>query len=188
MSLPDTVPEEIRRELASGEQLQWWGRPRQGLVLRASDALRIPFSLLWCGFAIFWEWNVVTLPSAPAFFMLWGIPFVGIGVYMVVGRFFVDARQRSVTRYALTNERVLIVSGLLSRRLKSLALKNLPAIELTVSDTQGAGTISFGSQAPLAFRTMGSLSWMSAERQSPQFELIPDAKAVYARIRAAQRA
>lgn len=164
------------------------GRPRQGLVLRASDAFRIPFSLLWCGFAIFWEWNAVTLPSAPAFFMLWGIPFVGIGLYMVVGRFFVDARQRSVTHYALTDERILIFSGVLARRLKSLALKNLPAIELTVSDTQGEGTICFGPQAPLPFRTLGSFGWMSCERQSPQFELIPDARAVYARIRAAQRA
>ena len=188
MSLPDTVPEEIRRELASGEHLQWWGRPRQGLVLRASDALRIPFSLLWCGFAIFWEWNVVTAPHVPPFFMLWGMPFVGVGIYMVAGRFFVDARQRSVTHYALTNERVLIVSGVLARRLKSLTLKNLPAIELALSGTQGMGTISFGSQAPLAFRTTGSLGWMGSERQSPQFELIPEAKAVYASIRAAQRA
>jgi hypothetical protein len=49
----------VQRELRSDEQLIWSGRPGRGLRLRSSDALMIPFSLLWGGFAIFWEYSVL---------------------------------------------------------------------------------------------------------------------------------
>ena len=71
-------------------------------MLRASDAFAIPFGLLWCGFAIFWEWSVVSGGRAPWFFELWGVPFVAVGLYLVFGRFIADAYQRGRTVYGIT--------------------------------------------------------------------------------------
>ncbi|MTV38206.1 hypothetical protein GM676_11525 [Duganella radicis] len=178
------LSEEVRRELLPGEQVLWSGRPRQGLVLRGSDALGIPFSLLWCGFAIFWEHSVVT-SNAPAFFKLWGIPFVLVGLYMVIGRFFFEARQRARTFYAVTPERILIVSGVFSRQVKSLSLNTLCDVSLT-EGRNGEGDITFGPQSPFP-SFFGNSGWPGARQQSPKFELVTGAKSVYEKIREAQR-
>ncbi len=181
------LPEEIRGAIARGEHALWWGRPRQGVFLRGSDVFTIPFSLLWCGFAIFWEAGVTTSGNAPGFFALWGIPFVAIGLYMVIGRFFAEALQRSKTYYALTSDRVLIVSGVFSRTIKSLSLNTLSDVTLT-EGRSGKGSIAFGPQSPFGSVFGGTSSWPGTQQQSPRFDSIDDAKAVYEQIRSAQRA
>jgi len=180
------LPEEIRGEIGPGEHALWWGRPRQGVVLRGSDVFTIPFSLMWCGFAIFWEMSVASSGTAPGFFVLWGIPFVAVGLYMVIGRFFVEAMQRSKTYYALTSDRVLIVSGVISRTIKSLSLNTLSDVTLT-EGRGGNGSITFGPQSPFGSMFGGAPSWPGARQQSPRFDLIDNAKIVYEKIRSAQR-
>ena len=145
-----------------------------------------PFSLLWGGFAIFWEWSVIQ-SNAPAFFMLWGVPFVLIGLYLIFGRFIVEAQQRARTMYGVTNERVLIVSGLFNRKIKSLALRTLSDLSLS-ENSNGEGSITFGSTPPFA-SWFGGSAWPGMEAYAgPRFEEIPNARTVYNVIRDAQRA
>ena len=173
----------VRFDLAKGERLLWSGVPRQGMLFRASDAFMIPFSLLWAGFAVFWELSVIR-DGAPAFFALWGVPFVLVGAYIVAGRFVVDARRRRNTAYGLTNERIIISSGAFRPSLKSLALRTLSDLTLD-QRADGSGTITFGPASPLTMFNAG-LEWPGMPRP-PAFELIPNAKQVYDMIREAQR-
>jgi hypothetical protein len=178
----------LQTVLGKSEHLIWSGRPKQGLMLRSSDALLIPFSLLWCGFALFWEGGVIS-SGAPFFFMLWGIPFVLMGLYITVGRFFVDAYIRQKTYYGLTKERVIIVSGLFQQSVKSLPLSTLADVTLS-NRMDGRGTITFGPDG--AIRGIPSLftnsSWPNSRRPAPPaFEAIPDAQMVYDFIRDAQQ-
>ena len=137
----------IQSELQPDERLLWSGQPIRGVRLSAADAFLIPFSILWGGFAIFWE-SVVIAQGRPLFFALWGIPFVVIGLYLMFGRFWFDAAQRARTFYALTDRRIIIVSGVFSHSTRSLNLRTLSDITLTKKQN-GSGTISFGPRNPM---------------------------------------
>jgi hypothetical protein len=136
------LQQEISRELTGGERLLWSGQPRQGLMVRASDAVVIPFSLFWAGFAFFWEATALR-ENTPLLFKLWGIPFVLIGIYFVAGRFFADAWMRKRTAYGVTNQRVIIVTTFRKRNVQSIALRSVPETSLSESG-DGSGTITLG--------------------------------------------
>ncbi len=154
-------------------------------MLRGSDAFLIPFSILWCGFAIFWEWTVVK-SNGNLLFTAWGIPFVLTGLHVVFGRFIVDQKTRSATAYGVTNFRVIIISGIFTRSVKSLPLKTLS--EITLAERYDRfGTITFGPSNPFA-SVAGGFTWPGMDRyQIPSFERIPQASDVYRAIRAAQQ-
>ncbi|MBW8864181.1 MAG: hypothetical protein JF609_04510 [Verrucomicrobia bacterium] len=173
----------LERELSSGEKLLWSGRPLGGIRLRKQDAFMVPFSLMWGGFAIFWEAGVI-YSNAPFFFRLWGIPFVLVGLYLILGRFFVDAKLREKTFYGISDERVLIISGFFSRNLRSLNLKTLSEINLSEKE-DGTGTIAFGPAYPMTQFPGGG--WPSRRGYTPpSFEMIERVRDVYDIIRRAQ--
>jgi hypothetical protein len=181
---PETAEREISGQLESGERLLWSGIPPQGLLLRGSDAFLIPFSFMWGGFAIFWETSVLK-SGAPLFFALWGVPFVLVGLYLIAGRFVVEAKQRTRMAYGVTDRRAVIISGLFSKNVKSLALKTLTEVTLT-ERPDGTGTITFGPSHPMA-RWYGNTAWPGmGAYSSPCFESIRQARDVYATIRESQ--
>lgn len=180
----NTLDSEIERELSSGEKLLWSGQPRPGIRLRPSDAFLIPFSIVWCGFAFFWEFSVIK-KGAPFFFRLWGVPFVLVGIYFVFGRFFVDAWTRARTFYGITTDRIIIVRRSSSRQTKSLLLRTLSDISLTERG-DGSGTITFGPWNPMAARYSAGFPG-SAQYATPAFEMIDRAKEAYELIRQTQK-
>lgn len=174
----------LHSDLMPGERSLWTGKPQQGIRFRASDALMIPFSLLWAGFAIFWE-SAVLIGGAPFFFGLWGIPFVLVGLYMIFGRFLVDAFLRSRTTYAVTGERILIRSGLLNSTLRTVNLKTLADMSIETKK-DGRGTLTFGQPNPLTL-WYGNAGLFNNGRYSPaMFEGIENAQTVYHLILRAQ--
>jgi hypothetical protein len=186
MLVTTVPPPEITAALDRGERVIWSGRPRQGLMLRGADAFAIPFALVWTSIPLFGGLTALSGPRSNPAALFPIIPFVLIGLYLLIGRFFVDAAQRRRASYALTNERILIVSGIWSSDVRSLPLRNLEQVDLSTKSS-GEGTISFGrSAAPRGFAIAG---WPGAGRYlPPMFEMIPDAAEVANLIRDAQRA
>jgi hypothetical protein len=174
----------LQPELLSGESLLWTGRPNFGVTFHSDDWYMIPFSLLWGGFAIFWESGVLgywghTSKGTPSIFMaLWGIPFVVFGQYMIWGRFLHDAWQKRRIYYAITNRRVLILQEGWKRKTSSTYLEVIPTIE---REGEVRGTLWFGPKYPVVAGRGQQTRGMSRFRigDVPVFADIDDVEAVH---------
>ena len=172
--------------LHSGERLLWFGRPKQGLLLRGEDAFLIPFSLIW------------SLPTFPGAFSalvsgggefdFFNFLFAIAGFYLLIGRFLIDMWLRAHTQYGLTERQAIIVSNGFSQQIRYVNLKTLSDLKLTLR-RDGRGTIElgkpkfniFGRRASRAMPSLGTGQYLP-----PAFEAIPDARRVYDLIVQAQ--
>ena len=161
--------------LLRSEVLRWTGRPISGIKLGASDIFLIPFSILWGGFALFWESAVVAVRVWPM--ALFGIPFVVIGLYITIGRFFVDAWMRRRIVYGITDRRALIFKSFPGGGLTAVELKNVSNISMS-QRKNGEGSIDFGR---LNFLWFGWAPWFP-EIGPPRFRHIANVASVYRTI------
>ena len=109
--------------------------------------------------------------------MIFLIPFVLVGFYMLIGRFLSDAYTRSKMEYALTDRRALIVTNSFSRKLRSIDYRSEPSISLE-EKSDGSGTIHFGDQNKGYYNNKQLVSSGSLSG----FEFIDNARDVYQRI------
>lgn len=159
----------VRPYLGVGEYVLWSGKPGEGHLLAPNDVFLIPFSILWCGFAIFWEITVLSV-NAPLIFKLFGIPFVLIGLYIMIGRFIYKGYIRKRTSYVVTNQRLFRI-----RNKKVDTLEGNAKTQLSVSvNKDGSGTITFGNPA---WKYSRLLSW-SYENAGFEFRDIEDVNRV----------
>lgn len=177
--MDSTATKELQQYLDENENLIWAGRPKTGIVFRTADIFLIPFSVSWCGFAIFWFTSALT-SGAPFFFAMFGIPFVIIGLIFVFGRFIIDAKQRENTVYGLTENRIIIKSGVYKKAIKSLNIRTLSDIEY-VEKSDRSGSINFGPKNPMMIWGNG-MSWWPGVTVSPSLDLIKEVRKVYTKI------
>nr|WP_325259262.1 hypothetical protein [uncultured Oscillibacter sp.] len=129
----------IRSLLQPGEQLFWEGAPERGFRLQRSDAVTIPFSLVWCGFLCLIIGPQLRLAAMVPLMGLVYVPFILAGVYLLVGRFFLRAWQLSAARYGVTDKRVILVSR---RETVFLMYGQIPMLQKEIRN-DGIGTIWF---------------------------------------------
>ena len=112
----------------------------------------IPFSLLWGGFAIFWEVTAISglEKGHDASFPIFGLPFVVIGLYFIVGRFLYKAWRKRRTHYAVTDRRVITLERTpRGQRIQAAFVDLIPTVNKRVR-RDGSGTIIFGNRSVFA--------------------------------------
>lgn len=181
----------LQSELLPGETLLWSGKPSRRVIFHQEDALLIPFSLMWGGFAIFWEIGASGRFGSHShasgnpmdwIFPLWGIPFVVMGQYLIWGRFLYTAWKKGRIVYGVTQKRVLILDTAWSRSINATYIDQIPVIEKTIRG-DGIGTLRFGYPPPQTGRrnTLGSLDSLNTSGV-PCFVDIENAESVYATV------
>jgi hypothetical protein len=152
----------VNTELPSSEHVLWTGSPVRYPVFDRQDAFLVPFSILWFGFAIFWE-AMALKSAAPFFFVLWGLLFVVIGCYLCVGRLIVRQIMLRSVVYTITDQRIIMRwKGMGNERETSRYLDHLEPPILAESD-DGVGTIRFGSASPFQFNPQQRRGWLGQD-------------------------
>lgn len=177
-------PEQLfSADLLPDERVLWTGRPDPRRIFSRADMGLIPFSLLWCGFAVFWELSALReILSSPTdrgmaiLFLSIGSLFVAVGLYMLFGRFIVKSWVRKKTYYAVTNKRVLILRKTRDRYLGAACFDAIPMVNKSIRK-DGIGTIAFGNASTQDSSGQDTaMSWGPGELA---FYDIPDAQRVY---------
>ena len=175
--------------LLPGERVVWSGQPDYRRIFSRQDLFLVPFSLMWGGFAIFWELAALGLGGrmaadenpAPLVFKLWGIPFVVVGLYLIFGRFIVKRIVRRRTIYAVTDQRVIVLRRVAGTRIDTGHIHSLANVGATIN-ASGYGSIDFRAH-PGAFSrgTTGGDAWVTGLR-GLVFTDVPDAQQALAAI------
>lgn len=185
--LTPAIVDKFEPYLASGENIIWFGQPKQGLTFGARDIFLVPFSLMWGGFAIFWNFLVWFPPGNGSgdpgiFFHLWGLPFLVIGLYIILGRFWHDSSLRKRIYYAVSNKRIIILRTYRSTKIASLDRDRLPRLDLS-EHRDGTGTIIFEASSVDPMMSMGFGWWVPSLAASMQFFRVAEPRRIYNIIR-----
>lgn len=179
MNIAD-APRMLTDRLEKGERLTWWGRPRQGVMLRKRDWFRIPFSVLWFSLVIVAASAAFNQPARWFWFQrIFVIPFILVGLWAIAGRFLHDSWRRSRTVYGLTSNTALIATP---SNCQIIDLGNLGEIGVE-EGRKGRGSIVLG---PTVEIWEHGRHWSEAP-VVPTFEGIEDVRRVLSMIRAAQK-
>ncbi|MCB5275391.1 hypothetical protein BJG92_02939 [Arthrobacter sp. SO5] len=131
--------------LRQSERLLWVGQPDPKVRFTGADAFLVPFSIFWGGFAVVWEILAITRSQSPLF-VIWGIPFVLVGLYFIFGRFIVKKRRKVVTAYGLTDNRAIVCTG--DKSVADTPVRGMPTKVDRNKDGQHV-SVTFGYQGAL---------------------------------------
>lgn len=152
-------------ELQSGETLVWTGTADPSRAAITSLPAMI-FGIPVAGFAIFWISQAYRATNGMArsahndfargfqVFPVFGIPFVLIGVFVILTPLWNFLKARN-TVYAVTNQRVMVITGTTSRSVKSYTPADITSVEHR-ERPDGSGDIVIQTNAIM--RTNNSVS------------------------------
>lgn len=133
-------------ELLKDEKILWAGQPDPSIVFSPADKFLIPFSLIWGGGSFIGVYTSLRY-DASIFSILFGIPFAFIGLYLIFGRFIYKNWRKRITYYAVTNQRILILTNSSNKHIKAAFISNIPVINKK-THKNNLGTITFGNVLP----------------------------------------
>jgi hypothetical protein len=148
---------QLRAALRPGEQLLWGGRPDPRVWFTPADAFLVPFSVLWCAFVVFWEWDAA---GGPLLGGLLGLPFIAVGLHLLLGRFIYKRHRKKRIAYGITTQRAVIAAP---RLLADRPLQHQPVTARRSRDSRHVSVVIGNAlTAGGAFGGSQALSWYYA--------------------------
>jgi hypothetical protein len=130
----------FQNEMLKDEKILWTGQPKKGFVLLGEDIFWILVGLFFIGAVSFMGYN--TDLSFIIFLIIFTLPFVLIGLYLVFGIIIYKNYRKNRTYYAVTNQRIIILINSSNKIVESILINQIPVLKKTVKK-DGSGTIQF---------------------------------------------
>ncbi len=186
--------------LDEGEEILWQGAPDGALDFSGFWSAQTLFALFFTGFSLFWivtaylmtgQLNDTVGRVINAVFPLFGVPFLLIGLQLLIGRFWTDARRRRNSYYTLTNRAAYI--GVDAKGKRSLERYEIGPETRLVLEAGDLGSVWFARavhamprHVPQMRRSRTRIGGATQTIQSIGFERLSNARDVYAMMRKVQ--
>ncbi len=138
--LSNKMQSTVQDELESGERVMWLQQPLPSTFVRAALPV-VLFAIPWTAFAVFWMHGA---SAGGTSFMLFGVPFVLVGVGMLSSPL-LGVRRARRTVYVVTDRRAIIFAGGLSTTVRSFDPEALDGYTKNQRGG-GAGDLIFGPE------------------------------------------
>lgn len=179
--------------LEPGESVLWQGQPQADIIWRNMLSDRLPIGIMFTLFSMAWVGIAASIVAglegaflAALLFPLAGLPFLAIGLYMLAGHLYWDARVRRGTWYTLTDRRAFIATDILGRRkLQSYPLADMDALEL-IDGSPGDvifGPVTHSRRRPVPGPHKGRNRLVTGSRSHVGFRRIAEPRKVWQMIR-----
>ena len=137
---------EIKPYLDVDESVLWCDKPVKKLAFSTADIFTTMFGVVWLSFSVFWIISAYTATEMAEggfkLFPLFGIPFVLVGLYLLIFRHFVSFIRRKNMIYALTSKRVLVVHTGSRQYVQEYRYENISNIQMKCNG-EDIGSIFF---------------------------------------------
>jgi len=121
-------------ELQRDERVVWSGVPSPSRMAKKSWPM-VLFGIPWTAFAVFWvagasDFRIPDFSSPTVFFPMFGLPFVGIGIFLLSSPYWA-ARKARKSAYYVTDRRALLIesTGFKGVKIRSFYPQDLGMLE-----------------------------------------------------------
>lgn len=163
----EPVPALLAGQLQPGEQVYWVGRPDPRRVFELADIFTTAFSAVWLSFVVFWMLSALAM-QAPPLFVAFGIPFLVVGLYSLLGAPIQRNLTNRRTRYAVTDRRVVVTIG--EKKMRIVELSDIRSTSVTVR-ANGTGSIVFDTGLGQASMPAWAVNYAQGRRTSSMVEM-----------------
>ncbi|HCS40699.1 MAG: hypothetical protein ACYDH2_03290 [Anaerolineaceae bacterium] len=189
--MDEDIANQFGDELNAGESIEWCGKPNQEIFFEKEDIVTLLPNLVFSSLIVFilskFFLNTISFLGIVVFILLTTL-FTFNAITMLAGKLIIGPWRHRKTVYAVTNQRIIIISGIENRNIKSIRLTGLKEINVSYRKN-GKGIIRFGNaiETPWDTRYTTHLYYL-VERNVyiPEFEMIEDVRKVYNLIKKLQ--
>ena len=143
---------EIKKCILQDEELLWSGRPVKQIKLLPAEKFNMMFGAFWTAFSTLWIIMGFVSPgdtTQNSFFMskvfpFFGIPFLIVGIHMLLIAPLIAKCRRKNIEYALTSERILILYSGKKNRLKTFRYEEISNLNFGC-DENDVGVLTFNA-------------------------------------------